>query len=274
LAQYTRKEEVREYIDNTLMKTYSLEVNNFRNRDGNISNNVYFVENSNEQNTKPRTHFIIAGEFTEAGEYYNESTYEMLKQKISSYKIQRTFDPVQELLEYLNKKIPNIFEDAVPEEAKELNKKIILNYKTSKLKKIYWDALGRIENSFQNYKYKILSYVDQEDNKKRIELNLEVPNIDIETVNVNTFVIGATRTISVMVMKRKTLAADHKVEKIDDTRDLDNIVCDIPLQNDKYPILEDRETMSLTLENGILKIIFMVRENSDQWKKLKIKTLK
>ena len=87
LAQYHKIKEVQNHIDNLLQKsaTFDLTSNNYIGDSPEFQGRDYFVETSDESEEIRVFHYLMAKEGTEAGDYYNEFTLELIKQQFNIY---------------------------------------------------------------------------------------------------------------------------------------------------------------------------------------------
>jgi hypothetical protein len=79
LFNYQTKEQVEEYINETLMKSVSFKIkklDNVKIKDDKDDRRIYYVENDNSFKIY---HLLTAREGTKGGDYYNEYTYEFLR---------------------------------------------------------------------------------------------------------------------------------------------------------------------------------------------------
>ena len=82
LMNFQTKKQVDEYIDETLMKSASFKLEKVK--DIQNGNRFYYVDNENE-NIFSTYHLLMAREYTEAGDYYNEYTYEFLRGRFNDF---------------------------------------------------------------------------------------------------------------------------------------------------------------------------------------------
>ena len=103
LKELSTKDEVMNYINNILLKSLTF---NLSEKDGNLAQNLsnanyntkYYIEkNSNKE--LEIYHLIIAKENTEAGNYYNESTYKFIIEQYNSFHSFIKFDMIKEIKE-------------------------------------------------------------------------------------------------------------------------------------------------------------------------------
>jgi len=103
LKELSTKDEVMNYINNVLLKSLTF---NLSEKDGNLAQNVskanfntkYYIEKNTNQELEIY-HLIMAKENTEAGDYYNESTYTFIIEQYNSFHLFIKFDMIKEIKE-------------------------------------------------------------------------------------------------------------------------------------------------------------------------------
>ena len=175
LQNFTKKEQVVNYIKNILMVSLTFKLKeyvmiDFENKSENErknANNLYYLEQFDDENEDDLTtskindnqdivHLIMANDESEAGKYYNESTINYLKNQISTFVGIKRFPIEEKIKEFLF----NISKEIMEEPIKDINQIIIENncikleedQNEFKLKKCLIDELGI--NSFVGSKYK------------------------------------------------------------------------------------------------------------------------
>jgi len=98
LKDYSSKEQVEDYIENTLKNLYKIEIEeilrqNIRKDDKNDGNyfNKYFVEKG-----KKVIHLIFVNEFSEQANYYNPPTIELIQKEIEVIKTRNKFSIIED----------------------------------------------------------------------------------------------------------------------------------------------------------------------------------
>jgi hypothetical protein len=152
LQNFVLIKQVEDYIKNTLLKLklISLERNvyqqnyedNKNEKEDNKYNKYYFVENKEKV-----IHVILANEYSEAGNYYNETTLKYLKKKIDTTDNRKVFNVIDDIknffLETSNDIIEeNIKKDDIYFDEKSNSIKLKENINTITLKKYLIDELG------------------------------------------------------------------------------------------------------------------------------------
>ena len=113
LKELSTKEEIQGYINNVLMNSLTFKVIE---KDGNLAQNIsnincntkYYIENINDKEMEIY-HLIVAKENTEAGDYYNESTFTFLTHQYNSFHSYHKFDIIKELKEEIQLISKNLF---------------------------------------------------------------------------------------------------------------------------------------------------------------------
>ena len=113
LKELSTKIEVMNYINNVLLKSLTFDLIE---KEGNLAQNIsninynskYYIER-NINKEMEIYHLIIAKENTEAGNYYNESTYTFIIQQYNSFHFFKKFDIINEIKEEIQLISKNIF---------------------------------------------------------------------------------------------------------------------------------------------------------------------
>jgi hypothetical protein len=168
LLNFTSKEQVKDYINNTLLKLkmIKLERNVYQtfadeNTKEDKKNNEKEKENKKEidkqkekenifyfvEEKEKTVHVILSNEYSEAGKYYNNSTIKYLKKKIDITDNRRSFKVIDEVMEFFLKTSNDIIEENIIDKDNiyfdENSCSIKLkNIKTLTLKKYLIDELG------------------------------------------------------------------------------------------------------------------------------------
>ena len=114
LKDLSTKEEVDNYINKVLFESISFKLNELETQSERENENTkYFIE-SNDDKEMQIYHFIVAKENSEAGNYYNESTYTMIIQKYNSFNYKnKSFDLVNEIKEEIQSISKKIFTKSI-----------------------------------------------------------------------------------------------------------------------------------------------------------------
>jgi len=206
LSNFLTKAQVEEHIKNTLKKSASFKL--YEKKDINyqmkFKKEIYFfVENENEFQTY---HLIMAREGTEAGDFYNEYTYDFLKEKFNNFTQRHHLSIIDEVkdrfVEWSNDLLENKIEKDDIEIIKEgdLEKCYVYKPKEGENKKIIPKACISDELGFSIYRsngYEPPYNYFIEENKCLI-LNLEIPgNVEIEecyaSIDTKELIVNGTK---------------------------------------------------------------------------------
>jgi hypothetical protein len=170
LQIFQTKEQVEDYIENTLKKIYKIQERIFQNFTGTDKKNTYnkfFVEEDDENENKNIVHLILINDYCENNEYYNLSTFNFIKRELEVVKERQIFPVIEECKKFIFKfSQENFEENIINENSIELkyidentDKIYINNLKNIKLKKLLIDEIGNvhIDNGYNpEYSYYIL----------------------------------------------------------------------------------------------------------------------
>ena len=202
LQIFQTKEQVEDYIENTLKKMYKIQERIFQNFTGTDKKNTYnkfFVEEDDENENKNIVHLILINDYCENNEYYNLSTFNFIKRELEVVKERQIFPVIEECKNFIiNFSRKNFEKNIINENSIELkyidentDKLYINNFNNIKLKKLVIDEIGNIhiDNGYNpEYSYYILDDL--------FYINIELPrggNVDIkikEIQNYQLFIIN------------------------------------------------------------------------------------
>ena len=206
LESFVEREQVESYIDEYLKNsaTFELKENNYiktgnEDKKKKNQNNKFFVEtfDANDESSLQVFHLIMANDFSNAGEYYNEFTINFLKENLNSFTNIKSFPVIEKIKESFIKFSKDAFE-------KEFNKEDVtiaddLTIKLNPEKKILFKKCLIDEMGFSNFygsgfepKYWVYKDKDKLDitfessgKVKQIEPNYEYENDLIITITGN-----------------------------------------------------------------------------------------
>ena len=95
LSTFTEVTQVKDYIENTLLKSINPKEKQISNSEE--ENNTFFIENDDDLEV---CHYIMANEESNAGNYYNNSTINLLRSQIQVCVNIKIFDPIKEICDY------------------------------------------------------------------------------------------------------------------------------------------------------------------------------
>jgi len=195
LINFQTKKQVKEHIENTLLKSASFKLNRIKDiikSQENKKEIFYFVENESEFQT---FHLIMAREGTEAGDYYNQYTYDFLKEKFNNFTLRKPLSIIEEVKnrfvdwssDLLEDKIENYNIEIIKDEKSEFEKSYVFKNKERENKTIIPKACISDELGFSIYRSNGYEppynyYTDD----KYLILKLEIPGkVEIEDCYAN-----------------------------------------------------------------------------------------
>ena len=153
LINFQKKSQVKDHIENTLLKSASFNLKEVfdilknNNENINVQNNekerIYYIENYNDITIY---HLIMARESTEAGDFYNNYTYEFLKERFNDF-LERT--PLS-ILEEIKNKFAEWSYDLLEKKIEKEN--IIIEKEGEKETKFIYDNSQKDQNANNNEK--------------------------------------------------------------------------------------------------------------------------
>ena len=211
LAQYHKIEEVQNHISRYLERsaTFKLKSLNVYGIDEYTDRN-YFVEQSDENEDIEIFHYIMAKEGTEAGNYYNNLTMELIKRQYNSFNQRRKIDIPKQIINLFSELSTDILGEKMKCQKLESNENIIKlsNIENDDNKKAnnfhvqsayidqdgnYLQNKGKFEPKYSLYFYKEPKKKEEEDDENDDEdqydnyllLRLEIPG-NIEKLTART----------------------------------------------------------------------------------------
>ena len=163
LAQYHSKEEVENHISQYLKRSATFKLLE-RKVIGieKYSDRSYFVEKTEENEDLEIFHYIMAKEGTEAGNYYNELTLELIKNKYNNFNRRRKIDIPKEIISLFSELSPDILGEKKDCEKSELNGHIAIKLSNDPKTIERKPTLNNIPNTCS---FKIQNaYIDQDGN--------------------------------------------------------------------------------------------------------------
>ena len=199
LKTFKEKIEVEDYIKNTLLKLVTskltqdiyIKINSDKKEEtvNNVNqNNVYYkqeFEDSDDKRDKREViHLFMANDKSNAGNYYNESTLEFIKNQIISHTNIKQFpiiDKVKDFLfehsgEFFNEPLENKDDLKIIEEDSHQKLKYTNEEKPFELKECYVDELGNANFIQTNYKpsYRAYKAKSKKDNSFKLFIDIEI----------------------------------------------------------------------------------------------------
>ena len=194
LAQYHKKIEIDNHINNSLKQsaTFNLIEKKIIGIKG-YEDRTFFVEESNQGDIKV-VHYIMAKQGTEAGDYYNNLTLQLIKHKYNDCNSRKAIDIPKEIVKLFSELSSEITEEKIDSNQLEIseNNKIVKMKKDGnsdnenkliRIQNAYIDEYGdyKSNNNKFNPKYSLYVYKDYDKSNKRkklqnyLLLRLELP---------------------------------------------------------------------------------------------------
>ena len=176
LQNFYKKDDVNDYIENTLKKLYNVDLEEIQMYDQNneISGfDKYYLEKDN----KNIIHLLFINDYCDYSTYYNKNTIWYLIQAISQEPSRQYFEILEDSREFLFKISEEILENKLSKDDieikidKETEKLIVKNHKEMQLKKFIVDEMGITKNDGNTAKYSY--YIDT--HKSKLIVNIELP---------------------------------------------------------------------------------------------------
>ena len=260
LKEYTSIQQVKEYINNILLKsaTFTLEKGIIISNDIN-SPNIALLRKKKSWICLSIFHLIYANENSEAGNYYNKYTLDFIE---NSYLHLTNYKPY-DLIESIKERFIKISEDILKISEKEeiitkesfdnLQHKIIKlkNEKEITFKRCFNEEIGFLlfNNNIFEPKYNIY----QKENK--IIIRLEVPgNCDI---NNEILFCDGYYIIRIRGEKRKDIEPEKIEDNLYNSRKFGKFLMEIPLSPSKYKFVN--EGPKITWKKGVILLEYQLR---------------
>jgi len=190
LINFQTKKQVDEHVENILLKSASfklIKIKDIIKSQEKKEETFYFVENESEFQA---FHLIMAREGTEAGDYYNQYTYDFLKEKFNNFTLRKPLSIIEEVKnrfvdwssDILEEKIEDYNIEILTDEKNEFEKSYIFKNKEGENKTLIPKACISDEFGFSIYRSNGYEppynyYIDD----KYLILKLEIPGkVEIE----------------------------------------------------------------------------------------------
>ena len=260
LVTYTSIEQVKEYINNYLLKsaTFDLEEGHKISTKIEQSSGIYYYEKNMELKIY---HLIFANEGSEAGKFFNQFTLDFLEGEYQGVTDLHPFDVIETVKDRFVKLSKEIFEKmdkpiALEDFTNSNDQTIKLEKKENlTLKKCLIDELGFSNLKVNGFEPTYNYY--KEDGK--IIIRVEAPgNSSIKT---NSIYNGEYTIIRVNGQKKKDKKPDKIEDNIFNSREIGNFSFDIPFKNEEFLIKNEPPTYSE--KKGIIIIEFKLDEKAE-----------
>ena len=287
LQTFSLIEQVEDYIKDTLMKsaTFKLSEQKFikkqkegENKQQNLNKKYFIEEFYNEDDKELKIfHLIMAMHGSEAGDYYNQFTYDFLSEQFNALPIHKQFPVIEAVKDQLIESSKNIMEEPLekdifvqPEktesDSKEDNELIRINEKAElKFKKCLIDELGFSSFYGKNFEPKYYYYKCKENKKPYICVEVEIPGenqIDAAAEN-----IAGMWTITISGKKIVDKAKDIEPKTSVNNRDEGNFNLNIKLDSNSFQLAKKKPNKKLTKEkskNGLSCFYFELVDDEDE----------
>ena len=255
LLNFQTKKQVEDYIKNTLLNVVSFnlkEQNDFMKKEEN-QNNFYYVEEKKYQTY----HLIMAKEATEAGDYYNNSTYKFLTDKFSNFTKRKDLHIIKEVKDRFIEWSSDLLEDKIePDnieiiEENQFPKKYVFKPTEKKEKLVpkacFSDELGFIFYRTNEYEPSFNYYIEDD---KFLAVKLEIPgNVEFE----DAFASVDSKEIFI---SGKKICDDDSNKILKNTRLFGKFNLQIPYPSqitisNEEPITEETKEKEANSKNGI-----------------------
>ena len=212
LAQYCTILEVNNHINQVLKKSATFEL---------IPHKVAGIDkyNNREFYCEPdeTDHFFMARQGSEAGNYFNDLTIELIRRKYNECKIRKKLDIPREIIDLFSKMSKDIIEDDIDmnnieisedrkvialKNKKSNNNKDIKNKDKIKCQTIYIDEMGNYNSISSKYIPKYSYYAYKEKNNYILVINIEIPG-QIENLTASFFKYAKKKTILIKGSKKR-----------------------------------------------------------------------
>lgn len=246
LAHYNELIEVDNHINDILKKsaTFDLQPKQVRGIKE-YEDRIFFTEPDGTD------HYIMARDKSNAGEYYNNLTIQLIKQKYNLSKSRRKIDIPQEIINLFSSLSKDITEEKVDIESLQISedRKLIttINKNSSsdipKCQKTFIDEMGNYNSISSKYIPKCSYYVYKEKGKNILLVRLEIAG-KIDKLTANFYNYGRKKTILIKGIKAKDEfpeMAKKSFLEIKDNRNYDEFKLFLELDSDidlykEYPI--------------------------------------
>ena len=283
LKNLEKREHVEDYIrdDLKLSLTFELKENNMiifediSEYEKEKSNHIYYTEVSNDNDYQMQqdiVHLIMAKDKTEAGDYYNESTINYIKNQIVTFVGIKKFPIEEKVKEFLFQISKDIMEEPIDDidKIKIEDKYIKLSAedgKEFKLKKCTFDELGM--NLFVGTKYKpkyrYFKKKNEKDNKDVFVIQFAM-NGSCKELKCKVFVAGELNIFKISGCKNTNTKnqKEEQYEKIEGNSTREEGYFSFEIKVPTYQvILADHKVKKISKNYGLLNLEFdVLDENS------------
>jgi hypothetical protein len=181
LKTFIEKEQVENYIDNTLRQSLTFDLKQDKYYDIGVEpkleeNQIFFIQKLKEKERKV-IHIIIANEDSQAGKYYNKSTIKYLLIQLSQVKEKKPFNIIKNLKEFLISFSGEIFNKGIEKSSVKVENDCIkiVDNQDLVLKECLNDVMGNIiiDNNYKP-KYRYSYFLDSSTKERKFFIEIEL----------------------------------------------------------------------------------------------------
>lgn len=181
LKTFIEKNQVENYINNTLRKSLTFDLKQDKYYDsGNEpnlkENQIFFIQKLKDKERKV-VHLIIANEDSDAGKYYNKSTINYLLIQLSQVKEKKTFNIIKNLKDFLVSFSEEIFNKKIEKSSVKIENDCIkiVDNKDLVLRECLNDVMGNIiiDNNYKP-KYRYSYFLDSSTQERKFFVEIEL----------------------------------------------------------------------------------------------------
>ena len=304
LKTFKTKDEVNEYIEETLLKLVTSKLKkgiyiqiegDKKNNNNTDENNIYYYQVFDEPNDKNKNkeekskkreviHLFMANEGSEAGNYYNNSTLEFIKNQIISFTNIKKFPIIDKVKDFLFEHSEEFFNDPLKnkDDIKDIteNDKKLIKYtgEPYELKECYVDDLGNANFIQSNYKpsyraYKV-KFNDKNGKSNKLILDIEISG-EVDTNEIknplivndngrNIITISGNRNLKKGKKNDETSTikniAEYKASYFNNKNSMFNLRIYIP--NEKC-VIEKLYKRKFFVDNGLYRYVYNIQEKNN-----------
>ena len=267
LKKFVTKEQVNDYIENTLKKLYNVKIkeNIYQNFSGNKGQkffNKYFIEED-----KKIAHLILVNDYSEISYYYNIPTIEFIKKEMVVIQERQNFQVIEEckiFLKELSEEIieENIRDSIIDERIDENTDKIyIKNIDKITLKKFVVDEIINNEENLPKYSY----YVKDD----KFHIFIELPGGGIIDNEVEIFLGYYLFAFEGIKYGDKEIENDNnerfpKLLNKKSTRKKYKFQLGIRIPNTEFQLADLRPCEKAKFEKGVIEYVYRINESESE----------
>jgi len=270
LQNFVTKEQVDDYIENTLKKLYNVKIKenifqNFTSNKGQVFFNKYFIEED-----KKIAHLILVNDYSDISFYYNIPTIEFIKKEMEVTKDRQKFPVIEECKKFLMELSEEIIEENIKDlisdtrNDENTDKIYIKDLEKINLKKFVVDEMGYALNNEGNLP-KYSHYVKE----NKFHIFIELPGggkIDNKVEIFQGYYLFAFEGIK---------NGDQEIEKDNDekqpklsnkksTRKKDKFKLGIRIPNTAFQLADLKPCEKPKFEKGVIEYVYLINESQSE----------